>query len=66
MSTATDAWRNRPMEVRVLELCPHCNKLEIDVKQRTIYGPWGQRFEETCCAKCVPAVSAEYGDMTIC
>jgi hypothetical protein len=53
-------WNSRPTETRVLDLCPRCKTLQENVEKRTIYGPWGQRFEETCCAACVPAVKAEY------
>jgi hypothetical protein len=57
---ALDAWRSRPMQVRVLEPCPRCKQLAEGVEERIIYGAWLQKFKETCCAACAPAVQREY------
>lgn len=53
-----DAWRARPLEVRVYSECPVCEKLALGVERRTFQVNWWLRRDETCCADCVPAVEA--------
>jgi hypothetical protein len=53
-----DAWRSRPMEVRVFSECPRCKKLEQGVEKRTFQVNWWLKKTETCCAACVPEVEA--------
>jgi len=48
-----EKWRNRPLTVRVLELCPECNVLKEDVKKREarLYG-YGKSFTVLACLNC--------------
>jgi hypothetical protein len=49
----SDAWRNRPMEVRVLDHCDSCSTLKEDVKQReaaNYYPRWSINLKS--CAGC--------------
>lgn len=58
--TSLEAFRSRPMQVRVFSECPRCKQLAEGVEERIIYGAWLQKFKETCCAACAPAVQREY------
>ncbi len=48
MSNAAERFRNRPMTVRVLTLCTHCNRLCDDVEKRTIYMYLASQTIESC------------------
>lgn len=43
-----EQFRNRPMTVRVLVLCTHCNRLRDDVQKRTIFYYLASRTIESC------------------
>jgi hypothetical protein len=60
-----DAWRARPMTVRVLEICPVCETLAEGVQRRTFQVKWWLKKDETCCTACVPAVEAGLKDEVI-
>jgi hypothetical protein len=49
----SDAWRNRPMTVRTLELCDPCQKLREDVQIREANSYWPKySLKLRCCAEC--------------
>ncbi|APR40002.1 hypothetical protein [Paraburkholderia sp. SOS3] len=58
-SKSLEAWRNRPMKVTVMELCPRCEKLVEGVETRSFYGAFGQRFSAYCCQPCLVLVRNE-------
>ena len=65
-ATALEEWHHRPLKVRVLDLCPICNKLAEKVEKRAIYSGFGTRIEETCCAPCMEALRDEYNGVICC
>jgi hypothetical protein len=65
-ATALEAWRNRPLQVRVLDLCPLCKKLAEKVEKRVIYSGFGTRIDETCCEPCMQVVREEYNGVMCC
>ncbi len=53
----TEAWRRRPLEVKVLDRCDECETLQPDVKKRVNYWP---SFTTVCCGNCYSKRLAEY------
>ena len=46
-----DEWRNRVPVVTTFDLCPECNELKPDVKERTYFYLYMQT-KATCCSAC--------------
>ena len=60
-SSQLDAWRRRPLEVRVLDLCPECKQLKEGVKTRQSYWP---TFSMSSCNDCYTERVAEFNSLT--
>ncbi|MFM0631174.1 hypothetical protein [Paraburkholderia xenovorans] len=59
---ALEQWHRRPMEVRVLDRCNECGKLEIDVRERVSLWP---NITAVSCAKCFAEMTEEgFAEMT--
>lgn len=56
---ALDAFRSRPMTVRVFSECPKCGQLSDSVKERDMYGKWLKRHKVTSCLPCAPGIQSE-------
>lgn len=62
-NSAVERFRNRPMTVRVLTLCTHCNQLRDDVEKRTIFMYLASQTIESChpCYRAAIADLTSYG-----
>lgn len=58
-----DAWRNRSMTTRVLDLCEHCKQLKEDVKERR---NWWPAIQSTACADCHQKLIREANGVVVC
>lgn len=54
-----EAFRNRPMQVRVFSECPKCGQLSDSVKERDMWGKWLARHKVTSCQPCAPGIQTE-------
>lgn len=54
-----EAFRNRPMTVRVFSECPKCGELSDSVKEREMYGKWLARHKVTSCQPCAPGIQTQ-------
>lgn len=57
----TDQFRNRPLEVRVLERCNECETLKDDVKEHS--NCW---VTAVCCGPCFTQLVAEAQGLILC
>jgi hypothetical protein len=59
---AHEKWRNRPLQVRVLDRCDECGELKEDVRKHVGLCP---NITAVCCAKCFTEMSTEFSGFTI-
>jgi len=60
-SSQLDAWRRRPLEVRVLDRCNECATLQPDVRERINFWP---NIRAVCCSNCFNRMLAEFNDLS--
>jgi hypothetical protein len=63
MSKELEAWRNRPMTVKVFDLCEPCGQLLEDVHERYNYF---SRTKTVCCADCMERMIREASGVVVC
>jgi hypothetical protein len=61
--SALENWRNRPLQVRVLDRCDECGELKEDVRKNVSLWP---NITAVCCATCFAEMTKECRGFAVC